>query len=91
MAATKAEPSSLIDRLIDPLAECLTVDVAKRLLSIKADARLRARMEELAEKSTEGALTAEERREYASYVSFGTFVAILKSKARKLLAKKRPT
>ncbi len=89
MAAAKA--SSLMDRLVDPLVECLTADTAKRLLSIKADPHLRARMEELAEKSTEGALTPEERREYASYVSFGTFAAILKSKARKLLAKKRPT
>ena len=32
------------------------------------------------------ALTPEEQAEYASYVSFGTFVALLKSKARQLLA-----
>jgi hypothetical protein len=86
MAATKLKPSSSIDRLIEPLAKCLTAESAKRLLTLKADSQLRARIEELAEKSTEGALTTEERQEYDSYVSFGTFIAILKSKARLMLA-----
>jgi hypothetical protein len=85
MAAAKLKPSSSIDRLIEPLVKCLTVESAKRLLSMKTDPQLRARMEELAEKSTAGTLTAEERQEYGSYVSFGTFIAILKSKARLLL------
>jgi hypothetical protein len=89
MAATKLKTSSFIDRLVQPLVECLTVEGAKRLLSIKADPQLRSRMEELAEKSTEGTLTASERQEYTSYVSFGTFIAILKSEARQLLAKNR--
>jgi len=34
----------------------------------------------------QGLLTPEERAEYGYYVTFGTFVAILKSKARQLLA-----
>jgi hypothetical protein len=89
MPATKLKTSASIDRLIEPLVKCLTVESAKRLLSVKPDSQLRARMEELAEKSTAGTLTTEERQEYGSYVSFGTFIAILKSKARLLLANDR--
>jgi hypothetical protein len=40
----------------------------------------------LAGRCTEGKLTPEERDEYGEYVSYSTFVAILKSKARRLLA-----
>jgi hypothetical protein len=40
----------------------------------------------LAGRCNQGLLTPEERAEYGNYVTFGTFVAILKSKARQLLA-----
>jgi len=43
-------------------------------------------VDQLGEKCNEGTLTPEEQAEYASYVAFGTFVALLKSKARQLLA-----
>lgn len=45
---------------------------------------LRARIEELAEKSTEGSLTAAERDEYAGYVRANKFVAMLQRLAREL-------
>lgn len=76
----------VLNRLVDPLGKCLTVESAKRVLKLRADARLQTRVDLLAEKSNEGLLTPDERAEYASYVTFGTFVAILKSKARQLLA-----
>ena len=40
----------------------------------------------LADRCNDGLLTPEEHAEYNSYVKFSTFVAILKSKARQLLA-----
>ena len=43
----------------------------------------------LADRCNAGLLTLEERAEYSNYVSFGTFVAVLKSKARQLLANSR--
>jgi hypothetical protein len=55
-------------------------------LALKADSELQARVDDLAERCNLGSLTPEERDEYSSYVTFGTFVAILKSKARQLLA-----
>jgi len=58
---------------------------ARRLLALKADAKLQARVDYLAGRCNQGLLTPEERAEYGNYVTFGTFVAILKSKARQLL------
>ena len=78
--------SPVLDRLVDPLSRCLTPESAKRLLELRADPELQALVDRLGEKCNEGTLSAEEQAEYASYVSFGTFVAILKSKARQLLA-----
>ncbi len=77
--------SAVLDRLVDPLSRCLTPESAKRVLELRADPELQALVDQLAEKCNEGTLTPQEQAEYASYVSFGTFVALLKSKARQLL------
>jgi hypothetical protein len=79
-------PSPVLERLVDPLSKCLTPESAKRLLELRADPQLQALVGQLAEKCNEGTLTPQEQVEYASYVSFETFVALLKSKARQLLA-----
>jgi hypothetical protein len=63
----------------------LTPESARRLLALKADPELQTRVEYLAGRCNEGLLTPDERAEYGNYVTFGTFVAILKSKARQLL------
>ena len=76
-------------QLLDPLGEGLTPETARRLVALKTDAKLRACMTYLADRHSEGLLTPAERSEYSSYVSFSTFVAILQSKARRLLAKSR--
>ncbi|HJZ89305.1 MAG TPA: hypothetical protein VKE40_00435 [Gemmataceae bacterium] len=81
-----AKPVPILDRLIAPLGECLNPESARRLLDLKADPKVQARVEYLAARSTDGSLTPDERDEYRTYVSFGTFVAILKSQARQLLA-----
>lgn len=84
MKTAKTAPA--LDRLVAPLGECLTPDSARRLLAVKADSTLQARVNYLADRCNQGLLTPEERAEYSDYVTFGTFVAILKSKARQLLA-----
>jgi hypothetical protein len=79
-------PSPLLDRLVDALGQCLTPESAKRVIELKADPPTQALIDDLSERCSEGTLTAEERADYANYVSFGTFVALLKSKARQVLA-----
>jgi len=80
------KPAPALDQLVGSLADCLTPETARRLLALKADAKLQARVDDLAERHSRGELTAEEHAEYGRYVSYSTFVAILKSKARQLLA-----
>jgi hypothetical protein len=81
-----ANTTPALDRLVGPLGECLTAESARRLLKLKADPDLQARVNFLAGRCSAGLLTPEERDEYGNYVTYGTFVAILKSKARQLLA-----
>jgi hypothetical protein len=79
-------PTKTLDRLVGPLSRCLNEQSARRVLKLRADAKLQKRVDELADKCNFGSLTDEERAEYSRYVSFGTFVGILKSKARRMLA-----
>ena len=76
----------MLDELVGPLGECLTPESARRLLALKADPKLQARVDELADRHSRSELSAQEQAEYGRYVSFSTFVAILKSQARQLLA-----
>ena len=84
MDTSKIAPA--LDRLVGLLSECLNPESARRLLALKADRKLQARVDYLAGRCNQGLLTPEEWAEYGNYVTFGTFVAILKSKARQLLA-----
>jgi hypothetical protein len=87
MKSAKSTP--LLDQLVAPLGDCLTPESARRLLALRADPKLQARVDNLAQRHSRGLLTPEEQAEYSGYVSFDTFVAILKSKARQLLAVSR--
>lgn len=74
------------DRATDGLLDFFTPDQARALIAYRGEAWLQGRIEELAEKDTEGELTAEERAEYEGYVRANRFVAILQGKLRKLLS-----
>jgi hypothetical protein len=71
-----------IDRLLEPLSQCIRGDGEEALLNLKADAELQARMDSLARRSDEGQLTAPERVEYETYIRLGNIIAILQAKAR---------
>ena len=58
---------------------------AEAVLRFRAAPELRARIEELAGKSTEGQLTETERAEYAGYVRANKFIATLQRQARQLI------
>ena len=81
-----AKTAPVLDQLVAPLGDCLTPESARRLLALKADPKLQALVDDLAGRHGRGELTPEEQSEYGGYVYFDTFVAILKSKARQLLA-----
>ena len=77
--------SSALGRFVDPIASILTPEVAERLVQLRADDEMQARLDELAEKCNEGQLTDKERREYDAYISAIDFVSLLQAKARSLL------
>lgn len=79
------ETATYLDRMLEPVSDCLTPEVARRLAQMRADPELQARIDDLADRCTEGTLTAEEKLEYETYVRAGNLIGILQAKARKLL------
>ena len=71
--------------LLDPLGDCMTPEVAKKVVQLRASADANGRMQLLAGKSAAGTLSNEEREEYEACVSAGTFIVILQAKARRIL------
>ena len=70
---------------MEPVGQCLTPEVAEKIVSLRADRELQSRVDELADKANAGTLSDEERSEYEQYVSFSQFVTLLQIKARNLL------
>ncbi len=86
-AITEAD---IFNRIIDPSNPTLTPEAAKALLQFGYSEVDHARMAELAEKSNDGSLTPDERRELESYVFVGDVLSMLKSKARLSLQRHSP-
>ena len=75
-----------LESVLGAVGECLDRTSAEALLRLRADAPLQARMESLADQSTEGTLSPDEREEYESLIRVGNFIAILQAKALRQLA-----
>jgi hypothetical protein len=75
-----------LERVLAAVGQCLDRQSAESLLCLRADTEMQGRIEELADKCTEGRQTPEERDEYEAMIRVGNFVAILQAKARRLLA-----
>lgn len=74
--------STVLDRVLSPVANCLTPDVARRIADVKLDPPAQERLDELRAKAKLGTLTESEREEYEEFVDAIDLVAILKAKAR---------
>ena len=74
-----------IDQLIEPVGQCLTAEVAERLVSLRANPELQLEVDRLADKANRGTLTEDERTQYQQNVSFAQFVTLLQIEARDLL------
>lgn len=77
--------ANALDRFLAPVTACLTPQVAERIAGLRLDPDLTARIEYLAQKANEGALTTEEDDEYKGYVEGGDILALLQAKARRVL------
>ena len=72
------------DRGVRPVAQIVFPEKARAVLAFRPDPEIQERIEELAEKSTEGRLSEAERAEYEGYVRANKFIAILQRLARQM-------
>lgn len=78
--------STAFNRAVSPvLRQVLPQQKVETAISFDVDPNLRARIEELASKSTEGDLSDQERLEYQGYVRANKFIATLQRQVRRLL------
>jgi hypothetical protein len=82
-----ATAEHFLDRYLDPVTDVLTPQVAQRIVDLEPEAELVRHVEELGAKSDAGTLTDSERDEYRALADAGTLVALLKAKARRVLAR----
>ncbi len=75
-----------LDRYLDPVAQAFSPEVAQKILDLRPDDGVLARVEQLGEKSDSGTLSVTEQNEYQSLADAGTLIALLKAKARRFLA-----
>ena len=73
---------SVLNSLFDPSHPSFTEAGVQTLLAPKSGKAGRVRMEGLAEKANQGTLSADEHREYETWVRAGTFISLLQAKAR---------
>lgn len=76
---------TLLSCLLEPIGHCLTREAARELVNLKADAIVQARLEELADKCTEGTLSSDEQQEYATAIAAIEFIGVLQAHARRVL------
>ena len=77
--------NDVIENVLSAVGGCLDAASAEALLRLRAPDQLQARIENLADRCTEGRLSDEEREEYESLVRLGNFVAILQTRVRRQL------
>jgi hypothetical protein len=81
--------TTALERLLRPLSQNLTVELAQALIGLQADTETQTRYDELAEKNTEGQLTPDEQAEIESIVRANTLLGVLKAEAHTFLAHKK--
>jgi hypothetical protein len=87
MSQIQQTTSSVLSELLEPIGQLMPVEFARQLSALKATPAVQGRIDELADKCTEGGLTAEERAEYEAYVDAIDVISILQAKARSVLTR----
>src|SRR5271165_505577 len=77
--------AAILARIIQTDERDLTPDAARYLLSMKLPSGDEDRVNELSAKARAGSLTEAETQELDSYLHIGSLLAVMQSKARRLL------
>ncbi len=87
---TATHTHHVLDRLLNPVRDVLTPEVARAIADLRADAATQERLDDLAERHHEGRLSPDELAEYQALVGGVNLIAVLQAKARSVL-KTRPS
>ena len=79
------EERAAFEKGVEPILQIILPARAKAVMRYRAAGTLKARIEDLAAKSSAGKLSETERKEYTGYVRANKFVAILKRHAPALM------
>ena len=82
---TANECRHVLDRLLNPLRDVLTPEVARAIADLRADAATQARLDELASRHHEGQLSTEDLAEYRALVNGMNLISVFQAKARSVL------
>lgn len=79
--------TTLLDRILDPVTEAFTPEVARRIQDLQADPALHSEIDALREKANAGTLSPQEEAYYRDIVEAIDFISILQAKARRFLTR----
>jgi hypothetical protein len=77
--------TEILEQVLDPFVECLTPESARKIVGLRATPEAQSRLDQLADRSNEGQLTAEEQAEYEKFRATFHMITLLQSKARQFL------
>ena len=83
--------TAVLSELLEPVGQMMPVDFARKLAALRASPEVQAKIDDLADRSNEGKLTAEEQAEYLVYVDAIDVISILQAKARSVIARQPNT
>lgn len=79
--------STLLDQMLEPLMDDLDTPRARKLAALRADPKLQAQVDQLADKANEGMLSESERAEYDKYLAAAHLMSLMQLRARRFLKK----
>jgi len=85
----KTTEAGIFGRILTNCKEVMTHELSRYVLTLGFSDAEQARMQDLATRNQENNLSADERQELMNYVRAGHLLALLHSKARKSLKKRR--
>jgi hypothetical protein len=74
-----------MDKMLEQLSDCLNAEAARRIVGLRIGPEIQARVEVLTNKANEGLVSEEERDDDKHDIEMADPIAILKSKAQRLI------
>lgn len=78
--------TTILDKMLQPATDEMPPEFARKLLNLRADNDLQARIDELRTKANSGNISSDEALEYQEFVEAVDIISLLQLKARKILS-----